>query len=128
MDRIVDWGHWVIATLFAVHAILNFNLSLLRVLHSQHILEGLWPSLVKAPSYVPIAGILFLACAWGIFKWRTWAHTLAVVLCAINLLVFLFGSSSFHRPILMLSISMTFAAMLVWLLLPSVRAKFAKVV
>ncbi len=128
MNKFVSWGHFVVAALFAIVAFADLSLALIRFLHSGHILVAASRQVNTPTNHFPISAILFLACAWGILKWRTWAHTLAIVVCAVDmLLLFLVphtGGLSTSLVVLML----LFAAILSWLLTPSVRARFAKVI
>jgi hypothetical protein len=128
MNKFVSWGHLAVAALFAIVAFADLSLALVRFLHSGHILEAAFREVNNSTNHFPVSAILFLACAWGILKWRTWAHTLAIVVCAVDLaLLFLIphtGGLSTSLVVLML----LFAATLLWLLMPSVRARFAKVI
>ena len=128
MNKLVDWGHFGVASLFAIGAVLDLNLRLIRVLHGRHILTGLYRGAGASAYFLPIGTILLFLCAWGIMNWRTWAHTLAIVVCTLNLLLLFLVPRTVTGWISLLAYFFPFASILVWLLLPSVRAKFAKVV
>ena len=77
--------------------------------------------------------IAALLCAWGIFKWRSWARTLSIVLSllfAVAMAAFLFidfrsgvKASLYFVPMIMTVITWS---VLIWLFLPAVRAEYLR--
>jgi hypothetical protein len=128
MSKIVNWGHWVVAALFAAWG-----------------LDSLWRAVVGFPSlfrqhpsditYHVVSDaflwVAVLACAWGIFKWRPWAHTLGIVLSAFFAvamgLVFAVGSQSGTKPNPYFAPTILIVCtVLIWLVLPAVRAEYRR--
>lgn len=120
MSKIVTWGHWIVGLLAAAVA--------------AEIIGGIIDSTVRmyrAGGFgLEDSGWIFLGfgfalvcalCAWGILRWRSWGHVLAVGISAFALFVgneaLLVGDSGPLFPIAALLV-------LVWLLLPSVRAVY----
>jgi hypothetical protein len=74
-----------------------------------------------------LAWIPTLLCAWGIWKWRRWAQVLTIVVCGFAILLQIEGAVFWGRPFLAhrnFIIAIVEMALVVWLLLPSVRSRF----
>jgi Mn2+/Fe2+ NRAMP family transporter len=70
-----------------------------------------------------------LLCAWGIFNWRPWGRYVAVILTIFGIIVaaVAFRSGGGSRTYAALTIAIVLNSLvLIWLLLPSVRAEYAR--
>jgi hypothetical protein len=117
MSKIANWGRWLVA----VYIVTAFAISEWR---DAALVD--WHKLGEI--FLEIVGLaLLFAVVRGVLTWANWAHALLVLLCSGGLFVFVsvFISGNTHRlgrfwPV-NLAICLT---MLVWLLLPSVRAGY----
>jgi uncharacterized membrane protein (DUF2068 family) len=70
-----------------------------------------------------------LLCAWGVFNWRVWGRYLAICFMTFYIIVamaaFRFGGGSGSYVTLSFAMALNILA-LIWLLLPSVRAEYAR--
>ena len=122
MSKLVNWGRWPVAALFATWGV-----------------ALLWGTITDIPGflrrspnevtyYVLSESALWIAallCAWGIFRRRRWGRLLGIALCALNFatgaLVYLLAREFDRGMALMTAIA---CSTLVWLLLPAVRAQY----
>ena len=123
MSKVVNWGHWLVAAIFAVSGA-----------------PFLWSVLASAPSslhqhprevtYIFFWGVIMsfppFACAWGIFKWRRWGRSLGIILTLVILGGFVM--IAFDRKVSAGESvgAFIYCAMLIWLLLPGVRAEYLR--
>lgn len=131
MSKIVHWGRWLTAAFFALlgtdspwHALAN-----LGHMFQEHPNEITYYFVSDAAIWIPT-----LACAWGIFKWRPWARTLAIVLSALNLATLAIAilvepriAREFKPAWVTLGWAICCSWILVWLFVPAVRAKYSRV-
>ena len=119
MSKIVNWGHWLVAAIFAANGVLTYG---------SELSEALTNALKTQASFYPvylnaIECVAFLLCAWGIMKWRLWAHILGILLSGIELAILLFaafvGSLVDYDPRVWALPAVIFSV-LIWLLLPAV--------
>jgi len=120
VSKIVIWGHWIVGLLAAALAaqsiwgIVGNTISMDRG-------ARLGPQVLNADFMFVALGVVCGLCAWGILKWRSWGHALALGIFTFEVLVgglaALVGDSGLLYPV---------AACLVlsWLLLPSVRSAY----
>jgi len=83
VSKIANWGDWAVAGFLATQGILTLwmiALAFPRALRQ--------PDTLTPPTDYIMVGMcaLFFACAWGIVKWRRWAHT-----CTFGLLLLEFA-------------------------------------
>ena len=118
MSKLVIWGRLVVALISASIAALC-------------ICEIMGPLIITGASFgsrsldadflIAIFGVVFGLCSWGILKWRPWGHALAIGVSAFEAFVgswaALVGDTGSLFPI-------TAALVLIWLLLPPVRAAY----
>lgn len=128
MNKVVDWGHWIVAALFAISGV-----------------DLVWSTVVTFPrvlrehpddiTYRVVSDVLIwlaiLICAWGILKWRRWARSLGIVLAPFWCVAFGFAVSvglssreklDFEWPLLCLAGCLV----LVWFFLPAVRLEYSR--
>jgi hypothetical protein len=119
-DRIVSWGHWVVALLACAMAVE----SVWAIIHSTVPMsrsDGVSPRILEANFLFLALAFASALCAWGIFKWRSWGYVLAFGISAFELIVgveaAMVGDISVLFPL---------APFLVvaWLLLPTVRVAY----
>jgi len=130
VNKVVNWGHWVVAAFFAAWG-LGYLLSAIvgfPILFRRH------PNDV---TYYVVSDAFFwivpLLCARGIFKWHSWARTLSIVLSlvfAVAMAVLLFmdfrsgvKASFYFAPTIMTAIAWS---VLIWFYLPAVRAEYLR--
>jgi len=127
--RVINWGRWTAALLIGAGG-LDFLVS--------RGIPALIGSFRKGQTFYPFYIDVLLSmppilCAWGLLKWRDWAHTLAVRLCVFSLAmlpiaVISVRHSGFQPPErfwLVLGFSAVFDVfVLVWLQLPAVRRRY----
>ena len=119
MSKLVIWGRLVVALISASIAALC-------------ICEIMGPLIITGASFgsrsldadflIAIFGVVFGLCSWGILKWRPWAHALAIGVSALEAVfgswAALVGDADSLFPII------TAMLILIWLLLPPVRAAY----
>jgi hypothetical protein len=118
MSKLVIWGHWVVGLIFA-----SVAAECVWEIVGALIIRGArfgprWPD---AAFLIAVSGVVFGLCSWGILKWRPWGHALAIGVSAFEAFVgswaALVGDTGSLFPI-------TAALVLIWLLLPPVRAAY----
>jgi len=129
-NGLVNGGRWLVAAIFAIEGVTTVWSSFVTRLIDG--LSGLsWGEtgsffLLYARS---MSSLTLLLCAWGIFNWRVWARYVALFLSALDFVGavagFYFVSWSRTNVALALAIVLN-SAILIWLLLPSVRAEYAR--
>jgi hypothetical protein len=125
MTKVVNWGHWAVATFLAVQ-----GLGLLRWVAADALRA--WrdphkPMAVFVPPTVGLCGLL-LVSAWGILKWRRWAHTSTLALSVVELATFavamtMLGVWAVPPASIASWLGLNLAAC-VWLALPAVRTRY----
>ncbi len=133
-ERTVRIGHGIVVgglTILGVWSFVSFVLDIPAIVHG---FQQLSPPLKGTGVAVSIdlrslrlTWVPVLVCAWGIWKWQRWAQVLTIALCGlilVSLLVamLLFGTAHFSAYWIARSIGA--AAIIVWLILPPVRARF----
>jgi len=118
--KVVTWGHWIVG-LFA--AALTFQ-SIWGIVGNTVSMERgarFGSQVLIADSQFAILGIICALCAWGILRWRSWGHVLALCISALELFVgglaLLVGDSGPLYPLVA-------CLVLTWLVLPSVRSAY----
>ena len=121
MSKVVNWGHWVVGALFAVSgaAWLWYSIARLPVVLPEHPQEVPYYFVSDAFLWVPA-----LLWAWGIFKWRSSARTLGVILSAFIFAVY--GVAFVIARKLDWAMALIYCSALIWLLLPVVRAEYSR--
>ena len=123
MSKLVNWGHWVVAAFFAG----------VGVPFLWSVLAGIPTSLRQHPrevTYIFFWGVIMslppFACAWGIFKWRRWGRMLGIVFSVVILAGL--TTVAFERKVSAGEGAFAFIyfVMLIWLLLPVVRAEYLR--
>ena len=127
MNKIVDWGHWLVA---AVLAVKGFALLYEIVAY----LPQAWrhPNTLTYPTDHLALGLcaLYFACAWGILTWRSWGRKVALAITAFEsvivaaLMVVTYGLAIFNAR--MNLIALLNCAAMIWLVLPAVRAEYLR--
>jgi len=123
MRKLVKWGHWAVAATFAVTGA-PFLFSVVAIVPrsvqrdpQMGAFTLFWGVILSLPPF---------ACAWGIIKWRRWGWMLAIV----DSVVILGGYATVVRNNKALDwgivLALIYCAMLVWLLLPVVRAEYLR--
>ena len=128
MSKLVNWGHWLAAAYFAFWGA-----------------DLLWTSVAGIPellrdhprhiTYILVSDVLVLVaislCTWGILNWQRWARNLGVVLSV--LIIGLIALAAWTAPEFGLLPILEFAltaliagSVLIWLLLPVVRAEYLR--
>lgn len=121
MSKVAMWGRWIVALMAAalagesVWAIADNTFSMERG-------ARFGPRVPWADLEFAILGVISALCAWGIIKWRPWAHAVAFGIFGFELLsgglaVLVGDSDDLLYPIAAFLI-------LAWLLIPSVRAAY----
>jgi hypothetical protein len=131
MSRAVDWGHWIAGAFFAFLGAsgLWYGLTGIPKIMGRH--SGEMTYYFISELFLCVAGILL---AWGLLKWRLWARKLGI---GISILLASAFSYAFGMNLHSVYDVMKFRAtpiihgvavgfVLVWLLLPSVRAEYAR--
>jgi hypothetical protein len=130
MSTVVNWGHWIVGILFTISGLgLLISETASLVGGVRNVLHG-----EPVSFYSDYLGLLWsattLLCAWGIFKWRLWAHYLALFFGVVNVVVAVAAVSSWG---LGSKWEVTFVSALVlsllvttWLLLPAVRRQYVQ--
>jgi hypothetical protein len=129
VSKLVNWGHWAVAALFAAAAIDSVWHNVLVTLHG--VLRALSGEAVSFyPAYNDALWSVGLwICAWGILKWRRWGHRLALCFAIFGLAVFIIGFLGIREMRFRVEFAIwTFFAIGVtaWLLLPTVRHEFTR--
>jgi hypothetical protein len=121
VSKVVNWGHWVVAALFAVSggAWLWDSIARLPVVFREHPQEVTYYFVSDAFLWAPA-----LLCAWGILKWRSWARTLGVILSAFIFAVY--GIAFVIARKLDWAMALIYCSALMWLLLPVVGAEYSR--
>jgi hypothetical protein len=124
MNRLVNWGHWVVGAMFAVGAAMSLLGYFRFRAHQAGTEYPLWVAFIWCT--------LYCLCCWGILNWRVWSHGLAFALVVINVLglgiesiMMLIGWSPdrFEMAAIIVDAPLNVGA-LIWLVLPSVRAAY----
>jgi hypothetical protein len=128
MNKVVDWGHWAVG---AVFVLLGADLLLSSTMHvpdliRQHPQEVTYFVL----DHALLGWLPAFFCAWGVFRWRSWARKLGIALCLFFAAV---GSGSWiyfrlagrgDTPLLVMALLA--GTVFVWLILPPVRAEYSR--
>jgi hypothetical protein len=129
-NGLVNGGRWLVASVFAIEGVTWVWSSVVtRLIDS---LTGFARS-EPVSFFLEYEGIMssgtLLLCAWGIFNWRVWGRYLAVFLATFGVIVAIaavrFGGGSRSYVALTFAIVLN-SLVLIWLLLPSVRAEYAR--
>lgn len=125
MSKVVTWGHWIVAVIFAAYGLLL----------GQAVVEDVKNALnVRSFSFYPayfdgLQSIAFLCCAWGILKWQYWGHRLGIILLLVASVVWMctdaLGSMIDYDPHIW-DVPLAMTPVLVWLLLPPVRSEYSR--
>jgi hypothetical protein len=125
VSKFVNWGHWIVAVFFAVQGIALLGWIAVYGPGAWHDLRG--PMVIFVPPAMGLCAF-FLVSAWGILGWRRWAHTSAIALSALELTVFVVSATVlgvWAIPPASIGLWLGFdLAVCVWLLLPTVWAKY----
>jgi hypothetical protein len=129
LSRLAESGRWVAASYLAVQGVYGFYAIIAA-------LPGAWAhsdTLSYPVDYFGLGfSVLFAICAWGLFRWRKWAHATAATLCLFEIVSFgvqmviywpfsvPFALGDFRIALLPL----IDIPVLTWLLLPDVRAAY----
>ena len=118
--KIVTWGRWIVGLLAAaitatsIWGIVGNTVSMKPA-------ARFGSQVLVADFQFVVLGVTCGLCAWGILRWRTWGHVLALVVFTLELFVgglaLFVGDSGPLYPF-------TACLVLSWLLLPSVRAAY----
>jgi hypothetical protein len=81
MNKLVDWGRWLVASFFAFQALLVLTGVEMAVIFLAVIGEGMYPYTAIVGL---VAGLAMLACAWGLIKMRRWAYATAFVISLLE--------------------------------------------
>ena len=128
-NGVVNRGRWLVAAFFAIEGGAIAWSAVTGVVNG----VGRSPRGESASFYPVYMDVLWsvatLVCAWGIYNWQAWARHLALFLSALDLVgaaagIFVMGWSG-TSVILTLAILLV-GLVYVWLLLPSVRAEYAR--
>lgn len=135
MSKLVNWGRWPVALFFALQGLAILFAAIAGAISM--IRDG---SGTLYPTYVQLFdSAALLLCSWGLMKMRNWAYWLAMAICILEVMVIameifdqfkgahIFGyvlEGIHFQPGSILIPEMTACASLVWLLLPSVRARY----
>ena len=128
MSKVVNWGHWVVAALFAALG-----------------LDLVWEGILAVPSLLrehptdityrfvsdALIWITILICAWGIFKWRRWARPLGIVWSVFWVVAISVGfsmpvESGLRSNLNWLLFVLIGCSVLVWFFLPAVRSEYSR--
>lgn len=123
-NRIATSGRWLIAAVLAAKGFATLYAIVVDFSRAWHD-----PGTLTYPTdYVAVAlCVLYLASAWGIVKWRKWAHISAITLSFSDLAVLALAlaldwSAALNRNVA-LWVAINCAA-IAWLVLPSVRSRY----
>lgn len=126
-------GHWAAVLFLAAIAVWMLAKSaqsfptLLSTMRQTHIYPSTGGEVAFfVPGYF-VAWLPALICAWGIWNWHRWGRALTIALCALGVFMELIGIILFRHAyfrLLPMALSLAALAMIVWLLLPSVRVQF----
>ena len=127
MSKVVNWGHWVVAVVFAIGGGVQVGSALANVprLLRDH------PDDITYRLVFDLLYLFLLICAWGILKWRTWSRPTGIVLAAIGMTmvgiatvteVQLRMGFDFFQMAAGLAICFSF----IWFLLPAVRSEYSR--
>lgn len=122
MSRVVSWGRWVVVALACALAAGGVEGIVVYCFEyaNREARPGLELVLTADSIYVGAIAIS-LSCAWGIFKWRSWGHVLALALFGFHLLIGVLGGIPRGPGILY---PLATGLVVAWLLLPSVWAAY----
>jgi hypothetical protein len=135
MSKIVNYGRWPVAVLFALPGLAILSGAVASGVST--IRDGLG---TLYPVYFDLLeSAAFLLCSWGLARMRNWAYWWAMAICSLEVIVvvalFLAPGKAFHALSIVIA-GMHFESWfivipwvipcvcLVWLLLPSVRAQY----
>lgn len=130
MNKLVNWGHWVVGALLTFVGLWSLAGYLAAIA------PGFWTALRGGPvsiypDYLGVAwSAMALVCAWGILKWRLWGHYLALFFIAFNLAIAAYVFDvTWHWDIgtdIRFNCTVALALLMgVWLLLPAVQRSLA---
>lgn len=128
MSKVVNWGHWVVAALFAalgLDFVWNGILGVPRLLR-EHPTDITYRFVSDALIWITI-----LICAWGVFKWRRWARPLGIVWSAFWIVAISVGfsmrvESGLRSNVDWLLSVLIGCSVLVWFFLPAVRSEYSR--
>jgi hypothetical protein len=118
VSKLVIWGHWIVALISASLA----AGCIWEIVGASIIRDARFgPRSLDANFPIAVVGVVYGLCSWGILKWRRWGHALAIGVSAFVSFVgswaALVGDTGSLFPI-------TAVLVLIWLLLPPVRAAY----
>jgi hypothetical protein len=123
VTKIVKLGRWVVGAIFALKGL---GMLLAIVPHFLHALRNRIP-LTYQDYLVAFPWALYLACAWGVWRWRQWGQIVAIALSAMEIAV-VAGITAIYGPLALDRNLMLMAALncgiVVWLVLPQVRSGY----
>ena len=124
MSKIVTWGHWLVAAVLATK-----GMGLLYEMVAYFPRAWRHPHTLTYPTdYLTVAlCLLYLACGWGILKWRKWAYIFTVTLSLLEIALFVAIVAMDWSATLVTSIILWTAlncAVVTWLILPMVRTTY----
>jgi hypothetical protein len=120
MRKIAIWGHWIVGLIAAAIAAESIG----GIAGNMLSMQGgarFGPQVLYADFQFAIFAVFCALCAWGIIKWRRWAHLMALGVFAFEVyasgLAMLVGDAG---PLYFV----TACFVMIWLLLPSVRRAY----
>ena len=129
MSKLVNWGHWAVGIFFAFGAALSLSRD--AVSFAQNVRSAFHGQPVSFYSFYldVLWSVLALLCAWGIIRWRLWAHYLALFLSIVDLAIIVgvvYFTWGMGTDIRFVCLSIVSALVTVWLLLPGVRRQYVR--
>jgi hypothetical protein len=126
MSKLVKWGRWVVAAFLALQGVLALRIIALTL--PRAFAHASKPAPARDFTVVGLC-VLFFVCAWGIAKWRRWAHTLTFILLVFEFVVFLetLATAGWAESSARMALEGIFSfGACVWLALPAVRMNLAR--
>jgi len=129
MTKFAEWGRWGAAAYLAFRAMFSLR-EMIAALPKAWRDPG---NLSHAVDYFGLGiSLLFLLCAWGIVRWRKWAHGTAVTLVLVEIVFFLVVIIAFWPVSFFLGLAghnlllwpLLDLPVFVWLVMPDVRSAY----